>query len=1009
MVATLLPISALAASGTLDDPWVSNTVKVYQSGSTLYVFGSGSMADYSDKADTDWYKVSGNITRLVIESGVDYLGKNAFACLGSLQNIVLKRDVATSNPINMDASALPTTGTVELVVTGNDYMPDYNSNQPWANFKTRITKVTIEEGVKSIGAQAFSGCTKFSSIIIPGSVEYIGKEAFAGTAVSTVKLIHDFTGNKNSGKEFTIGADAFPVSNSGFNISLEISGNSAVPDFTGETKQPWYNYRNYITEVIVDGDVPGIGNFAFANFNRLSNISIYFNEHSLTASKSFGQHTFTSDINKVLNIIGVSEQNAFQYWSGASFSNYKSENTVVGYNAQGMTITGTWEAVQRGVEILPNTDKNYGDLELGYGAQAPYQITVKNSGNAPSGNLHVELSGGMPSAFTVNTKTIASLNPRASAVIAVTPVVGMPIGSYYTKVIITDVDSLTVASMTISFAVGTEASRAARFVMRLYTKCLGRPEAKVTDEEINNWVGQLMAKQLTGAQVAAAFYSSDEYRGRNLNDDQFVESLYEALLDRIPSAAEKAGWVNAIAGGKSREAVFGAFIASAEYKNVATRDTVIPGTIDYTKIDISNKLPASVDAIKFVKRLYMIALARPTDPEIDDPTGLANWSNALTNKKLSAAEVAAGFFSSQEYLNRKRSNKDYATDLYRVMFARVERGVSTEDYDSAGMQNWLNNMAAGMDRVTVFNGFFASVEFNDVCALYGFGPGTVNPKNYNMGPNTDTGKDYAKMDKAAAETLVKKLYNDILKRPADQGGLDGNVNGLVNGTVSLAQIAAGLAGSDEFRGKKFSNEDFLHGIFNALLGRDINGAEMVTYTGTLATTPRATVFAQVAATSESKLYCDYNGYAWTSIDPKKYNMNSPEAKEVVTEANATAFVDHLYTTLFGAVDPTGKINWINALRYGEQSAAQIAASFFASAQYKSLSKSDADFVNDVYLTMLYRDATSDPSSNAWVTALGSATRSQVFAEIIKAAEYTEKSTAHGYGAGGIDPNAYSMN
>ena len=55
LVVSMLPIAAFAANGTLNDPWVSGSVKIYKDGSTLHVFGSGSMTDYAAKSDTPWY------------------------------------------------------------------------------------------------------------------------------------------------------------------------------------------------------------------------------------------------------------------------------------------------------------------------------------------------------------------------------------------------------------------------------------------------------------------------------------------------------------------------------------------------------------------------------------------------------------------------------------------------------------------------------------------------------------------------------------------------------------------------------------------------------------------------------------------------------------------------------------------------------------------------------------------------------------------------------------------
>ena len=66
-----------------------------------------------------------------------------------------------------------------LTISGTGDMPDYHGNReaPWKN--SGFSKVVIEEGVTSIGANAFGfGACKLTSITIPNSVTNIGDNAF---------------------------------------------------------------------------------------------------------------------------------------------------------------------------------------------------------------------------------------------------------------------------------------------------------------------------------------------------------------------------------------------------------------------------------------------------------------------------------------------------------------------------------------------------------------------------------------------------------------------------------------------------------------------------------------------------------------------------------------------------------------------------------------------------------------------------------------------------------------
>ena len=63
-----------------------------------------------------------------------------------------------------------------LTISGTGDMEDYTSG--WGEWKDKITRVEMEEGVTSIGNQAFDECENLASITIPGSVTSIGGSAF---------------------------------------------------------------------------------------------------------------------------------------------------------------------------------------------------------------------------------------------------------------------------------------------------------------------------------------------------------------------------------------------------------------------------------------------------------------------------------------------------------------------------------------------------------------------------------------------------------------------------------------------------------------------------------------------------------------------------------------------------------------------------------------------------------------------------------------------------------------
>ena len=86
----------------------------------------------------------------------------------------------------------------ELVISGTGAMTDY---EDWYNYRYKITKVTIEDGVTTIVNYAFKDCTGLTSITISNSVTRIGQYAFSGcTGLKSITIGNSVT---------SIGCDAF--------------------------------------------------------------------------------------------------------------------------------------------------------------------------------------------------------------------------------------------------------------------------------------------------------------------------------------------------------------------------------------------------------------------------------------------------------------------------------------------------------------------------------------------------------------------------------------------------------------------------------------------------------------------------------------------------------------------------------------------------------------------------------------------------------------------------------
>lgn len=66
----------------------------------------------------------------------------------------------------------------ELVIGGSGAMYDFNDYSPWADYLDQIKYVTLLEGVTSVGACAFYGCTELLDVLLPATLTSIGDYAF---------------------------------------------------------------------------------------------------------------------------------------------------------------------------------------------------------------------------------------------------------------------------------------------------------------------------------------------------------------------------------------------------------------------------------------------------------------------------------------------------------------------------------------------------------------------------------------------------------------------------------------------------------------------------------------------------------------------------------------------------------------------------------------------------------------------------------------------------------------
>ncbi len=178
-----------------------------------------------------------------------------------------------------------------LTISGNGPMTNYTESSwskttaaPWYEKGELIKRVVIEEGVTSIGNNAFSDCKNLTEIVIPESVQKISLSAFLYRKLNVIG--HDGSTADVYAKENGMGFGTVEAVEEGLKVcgykvyfslddqgTLTISGSGQMIIYSSSSV-PWYADRNDIQKVIIEEGVTSIGNYAFYACSNLTEVTI---------------------------------------------------------------------------------------------------------------------------------------------------------------------------------------------------------------------------------------------------------------------------------------------------------------------------------------------------------------------------------------------------------------------------------------------------------------------------------------------------------------------------------------------------------------------------------------------------------------------------------------------------------------------------------------------------------------------------------------------------------------
>lgn len=164
----LIAVSALF--GTYADIH-AETIEWSVENGVLVISGEGRMPAYSYSEKAPWYEEKEQISKIIVNEGITYIGSSAFVEFVNLTEVVFPDSLtqigslAFLDCIQLNHVELP--AKIEVLEDGAFKGCD------------SITQIVLPERMKVIGNEAFFSCDSLRSVSIPASVTLIGKSVFA--------------------------------------------------------------------------------------------------------------------------------------------------------------------------------------------------------------------------------------------------------------------------------------------------------------------------------------------------------------------------------------------------------------------------------------------------------------------------------------------------------------------------------------------------------------------------------------------------------------------------------------------------------------------------------------------------------------------------------------------------------------------------------------------------------------------------------------------------------------
>ena len=340
LVLTVLPAAASAAELKASGVGKDGLSWSVTDDGVLTISGSGAMSSLSSERNYPWYPYRGEITSIIVESGVTELGNSAFKGYKALTSVNLSDGIKVIRARTFqDCTALEGIELPGQLETLGDYaftgssalkkihIPAGVTTMGYRLFYncTGLTEVVLSDGI-GMGDEMFRDCHLLSDVTLPADLEYLPVGAFyrcfslgeifipkSVTFIdnyvfnqTALELAH-YGGSEEEWAAIIIGNYNYELFNSALTYDgvtslggslgnglswtlkgagvLTISGEGAMPDYESENDTPWAAYHSYnIRQVVIEPGITHVGAYCFKGCYDLSYFSIPDSAVSIGAS-----------------------------------------------------------------------------------------------------------------------------------------------------------------------------------------------------------------------------------------------------------------------------------------------------------------------------------------------------------------------------------------------------------------------------------------------------------------------------------------------------------------------------------------------------------------------------------------------------------------------------------------------------------------------------------------------------------------------------------------------------